>query len=122
MNIENIIKEANIKPTTARVKILELLQKSDKPLSYEDLKNSLSMDKATFYRNITTFEKANILNSFESNDKKRYFELKNSPHAHFVCEECNNIECLSNIDVNLSGYEIHNTIVSGKCKECTRNY
>jgi Fur family ferric uptake transcriptional regulator len=119
MKTEEIIKEANIKPTTARVKILELLQKSDRPLSYEDLKNSLSMDKATFYRNITTFEKANILNSFESNDKKRYFELKNSPHAHFVCEDCNNIECLSSININLPNYQVNNTILSGKCKECS---
>jgi Fur family ferric uptake transcriptional regulator len=43
-------------------------------LSYEDIKSDISMDKASFYRNITKFEEQGILNSFESNDKKRYFD------------------------------------------------
>ena len=34
------------------------------------------LEKATFYRNITIFEEENLINSFESNDKKRYFEIK----------------------------------------------
>ena len=40
----------------------------------EDIKSDISMDKATFYRNISKFEEEDILNSFESNDKKRYYK------------------------------------------------
>jgi Fur family ferric uptake transcriptional regulator len=76
------------------------------------------MDKATFYRNISKFEEEGILNSFESNDRKRYFELKSNPHAHFVCVVCNSIECIDELDINLDGYSISNVIVNGKCKEC----
>jgi len=118
MNIEDIIKNKKIKLTTARIALLEILQKAKKPLSYEDIKADISMDKATFYRNIAKFEEQGILNSFESNDKKRYFELYLVPHAHFVCVSCNKIECLSDLDIKLDGYVVNNVIVNGKCKDC----
>jgi len=120
MNIEKIIKNKNIRLTTARTRILEILQNAKKPLSYEDIKGDISMDKATFYRNMSKFEKENILNFFESHDKKRYFELKKNPHAHFICTSCNAIECIDNINIELEGYEINNVIINGKCKRCLK--
>lgn len=118
MSVENIVKNKNIKLTTARVALLEILKKACKPLCYEDIKSDISMDKATFYRNISKFEKEGILNSFESNDKKRYFELRAKPHAHFVCIKCNSIECIKDLDIKLDGYEVSNVIVNGVCKKC----
>ncbi len=118
MKIEELIKNKNIKLTTARVKLLEILKEADKPLCYEEIKNDISMDKATFYRNISKFEEEGILNAFESNDKKRYFELKLKPHAHFVCVECNRVECIKDVDIALPGYEINNVIINGKCHSC----
>lgn len=118
MKIEELIKNKNIKLTTARVKLLEILKEADKPLSYEEIKNDISMDKATFYRNISKFEEEGILNAFESNDKKRYFEVKLNPHAHFVCVECNSVECIKDVDIALQGYEINNVIINGKCPSC----
>jgi len=118
MKIEKLIKDKNIKLTTARVKLLEILKEAQKPLSYEEIKNDISMDKATFYRNISKFEEEGVLNAFESNDKKRYFELKLNPHAHFVCVKCNLVECIKNIDIVLSGYEINNIIINGTCPTC----
>jgi len=118
MKIEELIKDKNIKLTTARVKLLEILEKADRPLCYEEIKNDISMDKATFYRNISKFEEEGILNAFESNDKKRYFEIKLNPHAHFVCVTCNSVECIKDIDITLSNYEINNVIINGKCPSC----
>lgn len=119
MDIENLVKNKNLKLTTARVEILEKLIHATKPLSYEDLKQSMSMDKATFYRNITKFEEKRIVNSFESNDKKRYYEVSQSSHPHFICVKCDKIECIKKpFDFNLSGYSIENIILKGTCKEC----
>ncbi|MFZ9659398.1 MAG: Fur family transcriptional regulator [Arcobacteraceae bacterium] len=118
MNIETLITEKNIKPTAARIHMMKIFNNATKPLSYEDLRADLPMDKATFYRNILKFESEGILNSFESNDKKRYFELKLQPHAHFVCIKCNEIECVKKVDVLLEGYEITNITINGKCKKC----
>lgn len=118
MKIEALIKDKNIKLTTARVRLLEILQEANRPLCYEEIKKDISMDKATFYRNISKFEEEGILNAFESNDKKRYFEVKQNPHAHFVCVACNGVECIKNIEINLPEYEINNVIINGKCPSC----
>ncbi len=119
MEINELIKDKNIKLTPARESLLKIFSKSGRPLCYEDIKNDISMDKATFYRNIAKFEENDILNSFESNDKKRYFEIHQRAHAHFICKVCNSIECIKpNIDLNLEGYFIDNITVTGKCKIC----
>lgn len=118
MNINTLITQKKIRPTTARMHILEILNLATKPMSYEDFKDNLPMDKATFYRSITKFEEEGLLNSFESNDKKRYFELKDNPHAHFVCTQCNDIECMNNINILINDYEISNITINGKCKKC----
>lgn len=118
MKIEELIKEKNIKLTTARMTLLEIFKEANRPLCYEDIKNKISMDKATFYRNISKFEAEGILNGFESHDKKRYFGIQNKPHAHFVCVECNKIECLKDMEITLSGYQIDNVIIKGRCPSC----
>ena len=119
MKIEDIIKNKNIKLTPARETLLNIFSNTDKPLCYEDIKNDISMDKATFYRNISKFEEHKILNSFESNDKKRYFELQETPHGHFICKVCNLVECIDqSTNIELDGYLIENITVTGKCKSC----
>jgi len=118
MTLKDTIKNKNIKLTTARLALFEILKTAKNPLSYEDIKLQISMDKATFYRNISLFEEEGIVNSFESNDKKRYFELKLKPHAHFICTKCNKIECLEALDIKLDGYLINDVIIKGRCKNC----
>ena len=107
-----------IKLTTARKELLEILNEFDKPVCYEEIKHKISMDKATFYRNIAKFEEEKLINSFESNDKKRYFEIHKFPHAHFVCNKCNKIECISLPYIPLENYLIENIIIKGRCSQC----
>jgi Fur family ferric uptake transcriptional regulator len=119
MKINELVKDKDLKLTHARAEILEKLSHATRPLSYDEIKEDISMDKATFYRNITTFEEKMIVNSFESNDRKRYFEVNKSPHPHFICTHCNKIECINEpLNFNLEGYIIENIILKGICKEC----
>jgi len=118
MQIEHIIEQSNLKITPARKELLELLVKENRPICFEDIKNKINMDKATFYRNISKFDSSNIISSFESNDKKRYYELQSSPHSHFICNKCNTIECLNIDDVKLKGYKVMDIIFKGICKNC----
>jgi len=120
MRITKLLKDKKIKLTTARISLLEIFDKAQKPLSYEDIKESISMDKATFYRNMAIFEQAGLFNIFSSNSNVRYFELKHTPHAHFVCNECSKIECIDNIDISMDGYEIQTITINGSCRECLR--
>ncbi len=120
MDIEHIIKNTNIRLTTARAELLEVLIHTNKPLSYEDIKNNIKMDKATFYRNIAKFIDAKIVNTFESSDKKSYFEIKRDVHPHFICNYCHSIECIDNLSpiILLDNYVVEGVILKGRCKQC----
>ncbi|NKQ41891.1 MAG: transcriptional repressor [Sulfurovum sp.] len=119
MNIEKFIKNKKIKLTDARISILEKLFAAHRPLSYNDIKEHISMDKATFYRNIIKFQEEGLVSSFESNDKNRYFEITKSPHPHFICTSCNIIECVQEpVVFDLDGYQIEDIILKGKCESC----
>ncbi len=120
--LQHLINNTNIKLTTARTAILEVLIKANRPLSYEDIKDKISMDKATFYRNITKFEEEELIDSFESNDKKRYYEIRKNPHAHFICSNCSSVECLNDeTNIHLPEYKIENIIIKGVCPTCLSN-
>ena len=56
MQIEEIIEEKNLKLTAARREFLEILVGEDRPISFDDIKRKINMDKATFYRNALKFE------------------------------------------------------------------
>jgi len=119
LHIEELTKDTDIKLTSARKEILAIFVDAARPLSYHDIQAHISMDKATFYRNIAIFEAQNIISSFESNDKKRYFEISKVPHGHFICNLCNGVECLqSDIGIHLEGYLIENIIIKGLCPQC----
>ncbi|MBN2721348.1 MAG: transcriptional repressor [Campylobacterales bacterium] len=122
MNIENLLHDKHLKFTTARKELFDIFSNSQRPVCYEDIRDNISMDKATFYRNMSTFEEKGIVNSFESNDKKRYYELQSALHSHFVCTVCGNIECLNIVpDTSLCEYEIDNIIIHGRCPKCKQS-
>ncbi|MCD6653232.1 MAG: transcriptional repressor [Sulfurovum sp.] len=121
MQIEKLIEEKKLKLTSARKELLELFLNAKRPLSYEDVKDKISMDKATFYRNVSRFEEESIVNSFESNDKKRYYGIYASAHAHFICHICSSIECMKTVtNVKVDGYKIEDVILKGICKKCNQ--
>jgi len=118
---KKIFQDNALKFTPAREQLWSLFQDKAKPMSYEDIKDFISMDKATFYRNMSILEEKNLINSFESSDKKRYYEIDNNPHAHFICRVCGEIRCLD-IEMSsiLSDVEIDNVIIYGKCEKCKK--
>jgi len=120
MEAKKMTEDKKFKLTAARKELIEILSAAKKPISYEDVKERLRMDKATFYRNISKFEEEEIVRSFESNDRKRYYEMQTSAHAHFICNVCNKIECLSEVPpIELRGYNVTDTIFKGICKHCS---
>ena len=117
--IKALCAQYDVKLTKARVSILEVLKNAGGPMNYEQIKAkmSLPMDKATFYRNIAMFETSGMIHKFESDDRKWYFELTSSTHAHFICDACHQIKC---IDINMDSVEgeVKSIVLKGTCKEC----
>ncbi|MDR1615366.1 MAG: transcriptional repressor [Campylobacteraceae bacterium] len=118
--MKTIFKERGIKLTAAREMILDILSKANAPLNYEQIRSKMKtdMDKATFYRNISLFEEANIIQKFESSERKWYFEFLKKTHAHFMCEICHHIICVDVALPDIEGHEIKNIILKGVCKAC----
>lgn len=115
-----LLKDKKLKFTKRRFAIFKALKSSNVPQCYEQIKSNLAMDKATFYRNMIKFEECGIVNKFEANDKKWYYELSNKHHAHFICEKCNTIACMDiEIPSKLNEYQISSMVFKGKCKNCT---
>ncbi len=119
--LKSTLIEAGLKVTDARIALLDILTRAKGPQNYEQIKEQLSfsMDKTTFYRNMQTFEKKNLINKFESKDRVWHFELGRSSHAHFMCESCSKIECLDfQIPKELKNCDISSVALKGTCKEC----
>jgi Fur family ferric uptake transcriptional regulator len=121
INPREIIKLSGLKITSPREMLIELLNKSQKPICYNDIKNDISMDKATFYRTMNSFEVANIVSIIDSSDKKRYYELKKDSHSHFSCNICHGIECINSKHIiDLVGYDIQSITIHGVCATCNK--
>lgn len=121
MDSAAILQQHNIKPTAARVEILEVLSQASAPLNYEQIiaKMRFSIDKATFYRSVGVFEKEGLVAKFESDDRKWYFECSPVEHAHFICETCHEVRC-TNVPIPKAseGNAIKSVILKGTCKTC----
>lgn len=109
----------NLKITGARSAILHVLKEARAPMSYEQIKAQMqhAMDKATFYRNVAKFEELGVLHKFEADNRKWYFELSTSTHAHFICEACHQITCID-VDLGYVDAEVKSIVLKGTCKEC----
>jgi Fur family ferric uptake transcriptional regulator len=93
------IRNAGLKVTLPRVKILELLERhSDKHLSAEDVYKLLLDDKeeiglATIYRVLTQFEEAGLVKRHHFGSEQSLFELNSGlHHDHILCLDCGHVE------------------------------
>ena len=115
--MENFLKKYNLRITKQRIEIVTILKKYHKPVSYNDIKSELAMDKATFYRSIEKLEDAGAVTKLELSEGW-YFELFDHKHSHFLCKSCHNIECVEQTPT-LGDYEVETALFKGVCKDCS---
>jgi len=92
------LKQAGLKVTLPRVKILQILEEAtDEHLSAEDVyKLLLERDEdvglATIYRVLTQFETAGLVERHNFEEGRSVFELANEEHHdHMVCVDSGNV-------------------------------
>ncbi len=85
--------------TPIRMALVEILSKSHKPLTPQELlraltKQGLGANKTTVYRQLGTLERYNIIHEVHFTDRTKRYELINESghHHHLVCLECQRIE------------------------------
>jgi Fur family ferric uptake transcriptional regulator len=128
------IREAGLKVTVPRVKILELLENSgERHVRAEDIYRMLleageEIGLATVYRVLTQFESAGLVQRHNFEGGYSVFELnRGQHHDHIVCTRCGRIqefydptiEQRQRVIAQEKGFEIgeHNLIIYGRCKD-----
>ncbi|MEQ1525815.1 MAG: ferric iron uptake transcriptional regulator [Gallionella sp.] len=99
MNQPDHLKDAGLKSTLPRLKVLNLFETStERHLSAEDvykilLNSGEDVGLATIYRVLTQFEQAGLLVRQHFENGKSVFELnKGDHHDHIVCLQCGHVE------------------------------
>ncbi len=127
------LRKAGLKVTLPRVKILQILEESDKRhLSAEDVYKALlesgdDVGLATVYRVLTQFEQAGLVERHNFDGGHSVFELDSGEHHdHLVCMETGKviefqngeIEALQEEIAEKLGYELvdHSLVLYGKPK------
>jgi Fur family transcriptional regulator, ferric uptake regulator len=131
------LRQANLKVTAARLKILHLLEQAgDGHLTAEDLHRLLhqqgeDIGLATVYRALTRFVDAGLVDRHTFDDDKSVYELASEEHHdHMVCVGCGAvIEFLDDIieqrqlDIaKKNNFELtdHRLVIYGTCQHCPK--
>lgn len=129
------IKDAGLKITTPRVKVLQILkQSSENHLSAEKIYKSLvdmgeDIGLATVYRVLSQFETAGLVNRHYFESGQSVFEIaQQEHHDHLVCTECGNVkefvdDIIENRQLTIAqqaGFKMtaHALIIYGICQNC----
>lgn len=135
MQDQKDLRNAGLKATLPRLKILELFEKSDeRHLSAEDVYKVLlnagdDVGLATVYRVLTQFEDAGLLVRHHFESGKAVFELNEGDHHdHIVCIKCGVVEEFYDEEIERRqkeaaesrGFKMqdHSLMIYGICAKC----
>lgn len=106
-----------------RSKIIDILNKSNAPISALDLLTKIKVNKTTIYRELFFLLGSGLINEVDFGDKKKRYELKDQKHHHhLVCLNCKTV-----VDVNIKesfntpkDFKVirHNLEFFGLCSSC----
>jgi Fur family transcriptional regulator, ferric uptake regulator len=132
------LRNAGLKVTLPRVKILEILERSDqRHMSAEDMYKALldsgeDIGLATVYRVMTQFESAGLVTRHHFEGGHSVFELNQGDHHdHIVCVKCGRVDEFVDSEIEkrqkqiavAKGYEItdHSLYLYGICSNCRKS-
>ncbi|UCE90629.1 MAG: ferric iron uptake transcriptional regulator [Pseudomonadota bacterium] len=131
------LKNAGLKATLPRIKILKILENSrHRHMSAEDVYKALldsgeDVGLATVYRVLTQFETAQLVKSHHFEGGHSVFELEHGEHHdHILCVKCGRvdefvdevIEERQNLIAERAGYSMtdHSLYIYGICPDCQK--
>lgn len=129
------LRDAGLRSTSARIAVLKALQVAKQPLSHNDLAVLLegdSFDKTTIFRNLTDLTESKLLKRIDVGDHIWRFELiatenDGAGHAHFVCTDCGDVDCLPELELKVSKKRpgskakvgnVSEILLKGHCEDC----
>lgn len=132
------LKNAGLKATLPRIKILEILEKAkQRHMSAEDIYKALlesdeDVGLATIYRVLTQFEAAELVTRHHFEGGQSVFEINQGEHHdHLLCVQCGKVEEFIDEVIesrqeeiaSKAGYEItdHSLYIYGICPSCSKS-
>ncbi|MCF6776597.1 ferric iron uptake transcriptional regulator [Thiotrichales bacterium 19X7-9] len=138
MSKQQELKEAGLRVTQPRVKILQLLEASKgnrhfsaEEVHYELQKQGEQVALATVYRVLGQFESAGLVNRLNLGDDQAVYELvPDHHHDHMICVSCRKVEEFydelieqrQHIIADQKGYDLvdHSLCLYVICKDCQK--
>jgi len=131
------LRNAGLKVTLPRVKILEILERSNpRHISAEDMYKALlesgeDIGLATVYRVLTQFETAGLVTRHHFEGGHSVFELnQGAHHDHILCVKCGRVDEFVDAEIesrqkkiaSAKGYEMtdHSLYIYGICSTCRK--
>jgi len=130
------LNKANLRVTPARIAILDLLEKTDKPIDIWNIidylqKQNIYTDPVTAFRIINIFTEKGLTKKIQFHERKFRYELANKPeHHHLICNLCRRVEDISNCNIRKLEKEIlekkkfivkdHSLEFFGLCQNCQK--
>jgi Fe2+ or Zn2+ uptake regulation protein len=142
-NLEHLVKERlnehGFRYTSGRKALIELLVRSDHPLTIDEITSSLpDLPRSSAYRHLVDFETASVVQRITSGGDFACYELEESltdHHHHLICETCGtvfDIESATTFENALGSYfadlaknyeftaTSHRVDVFGLCGSCSQ--
>jgi Fur family transcriptional regulator, ferric uptake regulator len=101
MKAVDVLYSHNLKRTSCREGIIEVMMASENALSENEIRQKLAgnYDRTTFYRSFKTLEKHKIIHRIVIDNLmiKYAFAVQasqNKDHAHFFCNNCQTLLCM----------------------------
>jgi Fur family ferric uptake transcriptional regulator len=131
--LEDKLKDKQIRPTAMRLLVLETLQKQSAAVSLQNLEAAFEKaDRITLFRTLKTFEEKGLIHSIEDGTGATKYALceegcecaPEDMHVHFYCGTCQETYCLPNSkipDVSLPERfraDEAKLLVKGLCSSC----
>ncbi len=97
IQIQESLRNKNLRVTSARVAVLEMLAQRKKPIAVIEIENYLDqkkiqVDQVTIYRMLDAFLKKNLITRLDFQEGKFRYEFFGQDHHHLICEDCGHIE------------------------------
>lgn len=134
--LKQLLRTNGFRATPARLALLELLHKTQKPLSIQRIMQRLRshhMDMATIYRSLNAFAEKDIVRCVELQHGHAHYELASTGHHHHMtCASCGEVEDLHGLhggeieqqalkqSTQFASVSDHVLEVFGLCKSCAR--
>ena len=133
-DVRQKIRATGLRSTAPRLAVLEYLRVAGRPLSHADVATALEprgFDRASIYRNLVDMTESGLLVRHDFGDHVWRFEVSagtpagakahKGEHAHFVCKDCGDVECVPEAGVKLPRRLSKRPVaveIKGVCERC----